>query len=373
MLDLSQGLEAVYQHYKISPEYGFLPEQPPLEKLPAAFEDWEEIAQQLADLVARQEVVASVASRNAFPWRQLEGAAQLERAMQLLAFIGHAWIVESGSVIIPSQLAQPWSAMAERLGRPPVIAHPSYVLHNWRRSVPRSGLQYENLEVLQPILGGKDEAAFILVTVMMEYHGASAIRGLIGALEGSIRGDINEVEHGLREILEALGRMTSSFDLMREDCRPSFFYDRIRPYLASFQGMVMQGVGKESPQDYHGGSAAQSSIMQSLDAGLSLEAPPAHHRAFLHKMREYMPREHAAFVKELEKDERLVVFCRQHSPLQSARQACIEALVAFRNEHLKIMAEYIIAPAKGQEALGTGGTHPSRFLKSVRDATKHSP
>ncbi|MFK7925197.1 MAG: hypothetical protein AB8H47_24795 [Bacteroidia bacterium] len=362
----------IFQEFRVSPIRGFLPATDPLRSLGPAFSAWEETAQNLPHLVANQIIQKQLASLPDFQIAKIKTVAQSERALQILSFIGHAWLLESEKLSVPPLLAQPWSEISQQLQRPPVIAHPSYVLHNWYLSVPEQGITYSNLNVLQEFVGGKDEAAFILLTVMMEQYGAKAVRAIIEGIEAAHQEDFNKLLSCLEMIRDSVLEMTQTFELMRQECQPDAFYADIRPYLSSFNGLVMQGVGKEEAQDYHGGSAAQSSILQSLDAALGLSAPPTRARAFLVKMRDYMPPVHARFVAALEQEQIITKVSKLDSTLAKARQACIEAIVAFRNEHLKIMVEYIIAPAKGKDIMGTGGTHPSRFLKSVRDASKQS-
>ncbi|MEM6346874.1 MAG: hypothetical protein AAF927_23500 [Bacteroidota bacterium] len=364
--------EQLYQEFQISPERGFLPKQEPLRNLDGAFPAWENLSAGLPHLIAKREITQALKTLPELRLEALNSPAQEEKALQMLAFIGHAYLVENKSLLVPPILARPWSQMAARLARPPVIAHPSYVLHNWYLNVPEQGLKYENLSVSQALVGGKDEAAFMLVTVWMEVQAAQAIRAIVEGIIAAQQEAVDLVLSCLTAIQAAVKTMVQAFELMRRDCRPDFFYNHIRPYLSSFNGLVMQGTGDQSPQDFHGGSAAQSSILQSLDAALGVLKPPSGARAFLVKMRDYMPRPHARFVEMLERESPLPQFCQQDARLAAARRDCIEAIVAFRNEHLKIMAEYIIAPAKNQAVIGTGGTHPSRFLKSVRDASKQS-
>ena len=66
----------------------------------------------------------------------LQGEHQLERAMMLLSYFGHAfvWGETMPATHLPANLAVPWYAVAQRLGRPPVLSYASYALHNWRRS-----------------------------------------------------------------------------------------------------------------------------------------------------------------------------------------------------------------------------------------------
>ncbi len=364
--------EQLYQSFDLSLKNGFLPQKEPLRNLNGAFPAWERLAQNLPEIVAKKELAKYLSALPDFELDLLESSAQKEKALQMFAFIGHAYLVEQNTLLVPEVLAQPWSQSAAILQRPPVIAHPSYVLHNWYLKAPEAGFKYENLGVSQALVGGKDEAAFMLATVLMEGIAARAVQAIVEAIFAVRKEEVDTVKNCLMRIKETVAKITQAFELIRRDCRPSFFYDHIRPYIGSFEGLVMQGTSDESPKDYHGGSAAQSSILQSLDAALGIQAPPSGARDFLVKMRDYMPRPHAAFVETLEQGSPLPHFCLQDAQLTAARRECIETIVSFRNEHLKIMAEYIIAPAKNRSVVGTGGTHPSRFLKSVRDASKQS-
>ena len=58
---------------------------------------------------------------------------------------------------------------------------------------------------------------------------------------------------------------------MYEHCRADIFYHRVRPFLKGWpdDGIVYEGVNEE-PKIFIGGSAAQSSLLQTLDAGLGI-------------------------------------------------------------------------------------------------------
>lgn len=116
--------------------------------------------------------------------------------------------------------------------------------------------------------------------------------------------------------------------------------------------------------------------------------------AFLHRMRDYMPPSHRAFVEEIQQ----AVSLKQHVlssgnvRLRAAFNRCVSALTDFRSYHIIIVTKYItIAAAKAKagraepsaragpsggkppsalEAKGTGGSHIFSFLKSIRDTTR---
>ena len=169
-----------------------------------------------------------------------------------------------------------------------------------------------------------------------------------------------------------IDELTETFLRMREGCRPDAFYERVRPYLASLESVRYPTPKGSEVRSYHGGSAAQSSLLQSMDALLGIDhaRSPAH--TFLQEMIHYMPPAHGDFVRHLQEHVSLEKFIERHPSLASGQGRCVEALHRFRTEHLKIVAEYIVAQSRlaGPGQTGTGGTDPMEFLRQVRSQTK---
>ncbi|KAJ3876748.1 Indoleamine 2,3-dioxygenase [Lentinula edodes] len=101
-----------------------------------------------------------------------------------------------------------------------------------------------------------------------------------------------------------------------------------------------------------------------------------------------MPRHHRNFLSHLREQSRrrsLRAWVLESATLQllNTYNPTVTVLKKFRDAHIVLMARYIIGPAawdklrgdsqslsEGKEVLkGTGGTHLTRFLKSVRDNT----
>jgi len=82
-----------------------------------------------------------------------------------------------------------------------------------------------------------------------------------------------------------------------------------------------------------------------------------------------MPYKHAAFLSYIESTSRIKEHVTKSRELEQAYQKCMAQLIEFRNEHLKIVALYVMKQAKqtDSDAVGTGGTNPMVFLKSVRN------
>lgn len=337
------------------PDMGFL-QSPPVQALPPGWEAWTALLAQPA--------LRDPAALLALPGPPMPSdPGEQEYAFLVCGLLAHAWVVlQPGIRYLPPALARPWAALARLLDRPPMMAHGSYVLRNWRVLQPGSA-DPDAFAPLHTFTGTRDEDWFILVTVAVEAEGTEA---LSQALEARLAPPEQALPH-----LEALGhavqRMTDALGRMEEACGPEYFYHHIRPYLTSFQDMEYQGAGGEPLRSYAGGSAAQSTLIQALDALLGVQHPQEAHRGFLLEMRRYMPPAHRQLLLAME-----ALPGPGAAAAPAARSRCIEALGAFRQAHLRIAAAYIFGPAarSGGSSLGTGGTHPMHFLKDLRRNTR---
>src|SRR6476469_5457932 len=143
--------------FEISPEHGFLPQDPreqvadcaPLNDLGHA------LPKLLSARMVRQFVDQQRSLLGSFPpaWQEQDYRA----AMRILSFAGHAYVWETPdhpAPSLPSHLAQPWYEVAQRLGRPPVLSYASYALDNWRRLEASKPIALDNIVLLQNFLGG---------------------------------------------------------------------------------------------------------------------------------------------------------------------------------------------------------------------------
>ena len=119
----------------VSNERGFLPVQDPLRELPKPFNAWEDVVRHLPKLLASDQLHRTIVDLPPFPSHEIHDHRELERAMVLLSYLGHAyvWGGNRPATVLPERLAVPWHAVAERLGRPPVLSYSSYALHNYFR------------------------------------------------------------------------------------------------------------------------------------------------------------------------------------------------------------------------------------------------
>lgn len=166
------------------------------------------------------------------------------------------------------------------------------------------------------------------------------------------------------------------------------FYNKVRPFLNGWtEGALKEGVefrGSSATSGrfrLSGGSAAQSTTIQVLDALLGIKHT-GESGAFLLRMRQHMPRIHRAYLERVERRRSARTFIEDNScshPSSEAYNACVDALVDFRSYHIQLVSRFIVQPAAratredvdaALKTHGTGGTPVMQFIKGVRDSTK---
>ena len=193
------------REYEVDPVRGFLPKTDPLEVLPAGFEDWERVAPRVSALLVAGQLRPTLEALPIPELERLERTEELERAMLLLSVFGNAyvWAEEEPVRTIPRAIAVPWCRVADELGRPPIIAHASIVLRNWRRIDTDGPLNLDNLETLQLFGGSPDEQWFYLIPAAMEAHGAQALVTIEAARSSVADKRLDALAHEL----ETIGRI----------------------------------------------------------------------------------------------------------------------------------------------------------------------
>ncbi|KAI4121843.1 MAG: hypothetical protein LQ338_006141 [Usnochroma carphineum] len=366
------------EDYGISPEYGFLPSELPLEVLPDPYYNrWEAIVANLQALLLSRRLKAT------------------------------------------------YSAVC---------------LWNFKpifRDEPIDSL--DNLSTLATFTGALDESWFYLVSVAIEARGAPIIPLMLNAIAAARVGDRRTVTECLHTFAERLDELGAILQKMYENCDPHVFYHRIRPFLAGGKNMADAGLpngvlfddgtGQQQYRQLGGGSNAQSSLIQFFDIILGIEhrptgekaknhsssqsdlegqAPPSRHN-FIHDMRSYMPGPHRRFLEHVSNVANIRDFVGSHRSdrgLSIAYDACLAMLRSLRDKHIQLVSRYIIVKSResrstsrslsprsapqpvrhniasattsaapngtkpGSKKLrGTGGTALIPFLKQARDET----
>ena len=273
----------------------------------------------------------------------------------------------------------------------------------------------ENVVMRHTFTGTTDEAWFYAVSVSVEAKGVSAIKLMLECVEAIEVGDDHRVVKCLSAFSEVVMELGRLLQRMHEQCDPSVFYHRIRPFLAGSRGMEKAGLprgvfydegeGKGSWRQYSGGSNAQSTLIQFLDIALGVRhyatgekagATTDRRQTYLDEMRKYMPESHRQFLEHFSTIANVQQYAMSPSAsldVREALDAAINSMIAFRDNHIKIVARYIVRPARapssegtGQrqniasassddstsrgDLKGTGGTNLMTFLKQTRDETR---
>ncbi|NXF11068.1 I23O2 dioxygenase, partial [Smithornis capensis] len=390
-------LPLALSRFQISEEFGFLLPDP-LTELPAPYGPWMEVARELPQLIGSHRLRSRVQQIPQLSARHLRGREELHLAHLVLGFItmGYVWQEgEEGTVqVLPRNLAVPFWEVSKALGLPPILSHADFVLANWRRKDP-SG----NLDPIITLPGGESLRGFILVTLLVEKAAVPGIKAIIWALHAILQRDEETLHRALEELAGAIEAMSKALRQMHDHVDPAVFYAVIRIFLSGWkdnpampEGLIYEGVSEE-PLAFSGGSAAQSTVLHAFDELLGIRHAEDS-AAFLHRMRDYMPPPHRAFLEEIRRAPSLrqLVLSRRDTRLQATFNRCVSALTDLRSYHITIVTKYIsVAAAKAKagqaepsaragpavgkppaalEAKGTGGSHIFTFLKSIRDTTR---
>ena len=363
------------KRFSVDQERGFLPNPDPFLALHPQFKVWDELGAEMPSLLAKGDFRSAVENLPLINADKFKDNSEVDRAMLLLSMFANAYISCGPDPVkkIPLVLAVPLTEVAEMSGRPPISSHASIVLNNWARINPKGPIELENIRTIQNFLGGQDEDWFFLTTVMIEYLGAPAISAILKGLEAAASCDNKNFVDSLENIGEAINNCTNVLDRIPEKCDPHIFYTQIRPFLAGWpeEGIIYEGVSDE-PKVYIGGSAAQSSLLQSIDAAMGIFHPHSDSGPFLKKMRKYMPPAHRKFIEYLETKLPLKKYVEQNESreLNDALNRCINTLDGFRKKHMQIVVQYIFDQVKdGGNVVGTGGTNYLSFLSRTRTET----
>ncbi|KAF7541846.1 hypothetical protein G7054_g304 [Neopestalotiopsis clavispora] len=419
--------------YGISPEHGFLPDVLPLTRLPDPYYNkWEAVAANLQSLILSKRLRGVIDRLPVLSTIGLEHDAEWRRAYMLLTFFAHGyiWGGDTPQERVPPSISAPLLKICEHLEVPPVSTYAASVLWNFKPLFVDENIDdLDNLATLTTFTGSLDESWFYLVSVAIEARGGPIIPLMLEAVAAARQGDAATVTRCLQGFAERLDDLGELLHRMHEMCDPSFFYRRIRTFLAGSKNMAEAGLpngviwddgtGKSDYVQYSGPSNAQSSLIQFFDIILGIEhrptgekadatesdregrmrGPPTHN--FIQDMRRYMPGPHARFLNDLSSVANIRQFVESRAqtdrPLALAYDACLAMLRSFRDIHIAIVTRYIILPSRENRARsrsrspevvrsrqnlatasknaahkkvkGTGGTALIPFLKQARDET----
>ena len=343
------------------------------EKLPASFDDIENLASELPKVLANEQIVERVQQLGQEKDISNLSNSELERAMLLYSYVGHAYMWGKKHVenIIPKELATTWFAISEKLERPPILSYASYALNNWKMLDDTKPFDLENIVIMQNFLGGVDEDWFIMIHVAIEYEAKVILSNL-----KSYFLDENLDKSLLEKSLESIKKINSIMNRMPEKCDPFIYYNRVRPYIfgwknnpATPEGVIYEGVEDYNgePQLFRGETGAQSSIVPALDALLGVTHSNDPLREYLDEMRLYMPKEHRELLNGLDEWSENK---RKNLSIDEKSRMIINEIInevhTFRDKHLEYARVYIFEQSltnnSNSNIVGTGGTPFMKYL-----------
>ncbi|KAH8177951.1 indoleamine 2,3-dioxygenase domain-containing protein [Sarocladium implicatum] len=404
--------------FGISPNLGFLSNQRPLSSFSnPCFAQLDELATDLPILITTGSLRTKLDSLPYLDPIHLSSEGEYRRAYVVLGFLIHAYVWggsrDNGPLgSIPSQLAEPFLAVCERLGMEPVLSYAGLCLWNW---APKDGTAYcpsgffelHDLQPLGSFTGGRGEAAFYHVPVLVEAEGGPLIPLLLEAVAATERSDADQVTKALTRSAEIIERMKLHLPKLYTTLDAGMFYHELRPFLSGGKGMEDKGLprgfvfqrrdGSEQEVQCIGGSAAQSSLFQFLDVVLGIQHEPMGRdsETLFQTMRAYMPGKHREFLEAVSTLPSIRPYVQQNpsnDTLHDAYNECIKQLRQWRGSHIAIVSKYIVRPArlstganrdtatddieqaslendKGSSLQGTGGSALIPFLRQSKDET----
>lgn len=361
-------------HYQVDPVTGFVPSVPLPLQLPDAYALWDGLVPELSALLRSRRLREVVRALPVLDVHGLMSGGDRERALLLLTHFANAyvWGGDSADLRLPAPVAVPLCALAEQMGRPPIAHYATTTLTNWRLVDPQQPVSVDNARTIIQFLGGVDEDWFFIASMGVELAGAPLLPIVAAAVAQSNAGSDAELTQSLELFAHGMRAVHAALEQVRDWCDPHTYYLRVRPYVTGWPqpGVIYEGVSDE-PRRLIGGSAAQSALLQLFDAMLGVQHADNPAGAYLRTVRGFMPPPHRAFVEDTERDSRVRDRVREGTvALQGAYNAALAAIASFRDAHMRLAHDYIVAPsASGRDTTGTGGTALDTFLRGAHRST----
>ena len=288
------------EDYQVSATHGFLPNEPPLKRLPEYYEAWESICSNLSTLLRIEKQLAyKVAKLPILSTKNLVHEPEWRRAYVLLGFIANAYIWGSKEPLgvrlkplsadkvnaqqtLPANIAVPFIKVSENLEMPPVATYAAQNLWNYRPcDQSRSIENPENYLALTTFTGSIDESWFFAIPAAIEARGAPIIPLTLETIYAASSDRIVQVISCLQDVGGHIEALTSLLSRMYERCNPNYFFHKIRPFLAGTTSIELpKGIfyeregGTGSHMICQGPTAAQSSLFHFLDISLGVKHRP---------------------------------------------------------------------------------------------------
>ena len=262
-----------YKQYRLSPEFGFLPHQAPLTQFHTeALKPLDALADRFTDLVQQKIFFKEIQQLPILDFDSIDDSFELELAYLYYAVFAHGFVWETGvsTGYLPANIVLPWLQICAKLDRVPILTYNSIVMYNWKLDNPNKKIGLDNISTIVRFNELIDEAWFFLLSVELEYIGSPIV--VLGIELVSTNYQIKKDKRAafLTTLCQSILEITTCLSRMYEKCDPYKFYKYLRPFLTSFEAVEYRGATKDPIRSYHGGSAAQSSLIQLIDCILQI-------------------------------------------------------------------------------------------------------
>ncbi|XP_060065385.1 myoglobin-like [Ylistrum balloti] len=385
--------EQIEEKYLVSWKNGFLVDCSQV-NLPICWSPFEQAAKQLTEHVEKKSIRETVLKLNGDHDIPKEKRQQLV-LHKILTFLTSGYIWQDGEEDVPKELpwclSKPLTRVSDALGVQPILSYPSMILGNWKMKNVDKPFEFGNVNAMYWTPGGDGAEWFIVTHVIIEQRFAPALDAIVEAMKHSSPGseDNAKLVEALRNIPKVMSEMMYTFTKINDGVQPEHFYDELRIFYSGWgngrnplpDGLIYKGVYGDKPKTMKGGSAAQSTTLQLLDAALGIKHE-GDQKNFLDEVRDYMMKEHRDFCDVVEENSNIRKYVDQceNDDVQLAYNKCIDAIRNFRNLHMKKVDQYIKRPSQrndrrqaveGLKDTGTGSTPYLEFLKRVNEDTKN--
>ncbi|KAK3728585.1 hypothetical protein QZH41_011664 [Actinostola sp. cb2023] len=311
-------------------------------RLPEYFSPWEKVCDDIPQMLKDGTTRCIIEKLPLLEFSLLSSKEEWYRAFLLLTDMTQSYVwcqgEEGVAKVLPKCVAIPLIGVSQYLDMPPLVTHFSQALCNWRRV----GLNESDICLINTFTGTECEEGFFITALAVELEFGK------GGANAVLDDDTNQLLSSLTSLQQIINNMISAFLKVHDVCDPQDFYCLLRPFLTGWgegsaltNGLIYEGVSTE-PMKYAGGSAAQSTVFQVIDAFLGItHATENGEEHFLDKMRLHMPPKHRAFISAIENGPSVKCFVLQKNSnlLTEKYNGCLDALHEFRSVHIRVVAK----------------------------------
>jgi indoleamine 2,3-dioxygenase len=380
--------------FDVSATHGFLPIKAPLVKLPAVYNDLQEVLDKMPVVLNENEfgllhtidgIVAPVmAIKNHLEDVEKEQDIFILQALfRSYSFLCSAYLLEpsyqqfkkdgqygKARNFLPANIAQPFCKVAEKLN---VFAwldyHYAYSLGNYQKLDDKGDLNWENITMCNRFSGQPDEVGFIMLHVDINRFSANLVGTVMQTIQALYNGDTS-----VGSLLEKNWNTMQQMNLRRKEMWKASRWQRYNDFRIFIMGvkgnteLFGEGVTYENvwdePKAFRGQTGAQDDIipMQDIFSGVIFYYPQNELTKYLLDLRLYRPKCVQNFFIDLETSMKEVhpkglmgkLLENMDTTGLCFLLGILEEIYHFRNGHWQFVQKYIMANTK--YAMATGGT-----------------